>query len=209
MPLTLSIDLSDQDLETFIGTIEAARKTAGTRSNEEIVEIATQLLQRAQQGNPPEFVRQRLPLLDTLIAMLRDEGWALSEEDAKQVRGALGYLAAEADIIPDTTPVLGFLDDAIMIELCARELRHEIEAYDDFCEFREREAERRGLKPETVGRADWLQGRREELQDRMHRRRGRESGRGFGQGYGSSSGYGSPVSRYSDSGWRPGPFKFR
>jgi len=27
-------------------------------------------------------------------------------------------------------------------------------------------------------------------------------------GFGGSSGYG-PVRRYSDSGWRPGPFRFR
>ena len=81
------------------------------------------------------------------------------------------------DAIPDDVPVLGFLDDAIMIELCARDLRHEIEAYDDFCEYRQREADRRGLKPETVGRADWLDRRREELQERMHRRRSRDSGR--------------------------------
>ena len=111
------------------------------------------------------------------------------------------------DAIPDHVPVLGFLDDAIMIELCARELRHEIEAYGDFVEYRQRESERRGLKPDTVGRADWLDARREELQERMRRRRGREAGSGFGTGYGSSSGYG-PVSSYSSGGWRPGLFKF-
>jgi uncharacterized membrane protein YkvA (DUF1232 family) len=209
MSLTLSIDFSDEDLERFTGQIEAAKKDAESKSNEEIVAAATVLLEKAQQGNPPTFVKQRLPALGTLIAMLRDEAWALSDEDSLRVRAALNYLAAPIDIIPDDVPVFGFLDDAVMIELCARKLSHEIEAYDDFCDFREREAERRGLKPETVGRADWLQGRRDELQERMHRRRGRESGRGFGQGYGSSSGYGSPVSRYTDNSWRPGPFKFR
>ncbi|MFC3816174.1 DUF1232 domain-containing protein [Lysobacter sp. GCM10012299] len=209
MSLTLTIDFSDEDLERFTGQIEAAKKDAEGKSNEEIVAAATVLLEKAQQGNPPIFVKQRLPALGTLIAMLRDEAWALSDEDSLRVRAALNYLAAPIDIIPDDIPVFGFLDDAVMIELCARKLSHEIEAYDDFCEFREREAERRGLQPETVGRADWLQGRRDELQERMHRRRGRESGRGFGQGYGSSSGYGSPVSRYTDNSWRPGPFKFR
>ena len=209
MSLTLTIDFSDEDLERFTGQIEAAKKDAESKSNEEIVAAATVLLEKAQQGNPPTFVKQRLPALGTLIAMLGDEAWALSDEDSLRVRAALNYLAAPVDIIPDDIPVFGFLDDAVMIELCARKLSHEIEAYDDFCEFRAREAERRGLKPETVGRADWLQGRRDELQERMHRRRGRDSGRGFGQGYGSSSGYGSPVSRYTDDSWRPGPFKFR
>jgi len=85
--------------------------------------------------------------------------------------------------------VLGYLDDAIMIELSVRQLRPELDAYDEFCDFRQNQAQRRGLEPDKVGRADWLDARREELVDRMHRRRARETG--MGVGYGSSSGYGS------------------
>ncbi|WP_396614949.1 YkvA family protein [Lysobacter soli] len=212
MPLTINIDLSDEDLQHFAGVVESARKEASDKSNAEVVEAATQLATKASQSNPPQFVKDRLLMLDSLIAMLRDEGWALSEADAANVRSALAYFVSAGDAIPDNVPVLGFIDDAIMIELCARELRHEIEAYDDFCDFRQREAERRKLDPASVGRADWLEGRRDELQERMHKRRNRDFrggfGSGFGTGFGGSSGYG-PVRRYSDSGWRPGPFRFR
>ena len=203
MPLTVNIELSDKDLEHFNHAADKARALAEGKSNKEIIDGATQLLSNAQQSNPPEFVKQRLFLLDTLIAMLRDEGWAMSEADAKHVRCALVYFAVPGDAIPDDVPVLGFLDDAIMIELSARELQHEIDAYADFCEFRQNEADRRGLAPDTVGRANWLDSRREELQERMRRRRERESGSGFGRGYGSSSGYG-PVRSYTNTGWRPG-----
>ena len=209
MPLTINIDLSDRDLEHFNRAIELARKAAGDKSNQEIIDGAVTLLETARKSDPPAFVTERLLLLDDLIAMLRDEGWALSEEDAGHVRWALAYFLAPADAIGDHVPVLGFLDDAIMIELCARELRHEIDAYDDFCDFRQREAERRGLSPDAVGRADWLAGRREELQDRMHRRRARESGSGKGLGYGSSTGYASARRSYVATGWRPGVFKLR
>jgi uncharacterized membrane protein YkvA (DUF1232 family) len=210
MPLTINIELTDQDLEHFARAKEKASQMAAGKSNAEVVEAATELLGRAQQSNPPEFVKNRLLVLDTLIAMLRDEAWALGEQDAANVRAALTYFAAPADAISDSVPVLGFLDDAIMIELCARDLHHEIDAYDDFCEFRQREAGRHGMQPESVGRADWLNGRREELQDRMRRRRTRESGRAAGVGYGASTGYGSTsgyasARSYSESGWRPGP----
>jgi hypothetical protein len=58
-----------------------------------------------------------------------------------------------------------------MIELVVRELKHEVEAYQDFREYRER-MEKDGNKS---SRASWLDARRKELQDRMHRRRGRRS----------------------------------
>ena len=90
----------------------------------------------------------------------------------------------------------------------ARDLRAEIEAYDDFCDFRQREAERRGIDPATAGRADWLEARREELQDRMHRRRNR--GSGMGASYGRSSGYGGTGRSYGGANcWRPGVFRLR
>ena len=93
---------------------------------------------------------------------------------------ALAYFAEPNDIIPDDVPVVGYLDDAIMIELCVRELKHEVEAYDDFCTFRRDEAEGRGMDPVTVGRAEWLEGRRQELQERMRRRRSSYSSAGMG-----------------------------
>jgi hypothetical protein len=100
-------------------------------------------------------------------------------------------------------PVLGYLDDAVMIEMCVRDLQHELDAYDDFCDFRQRQAERLGVDPAKVGRADWLGGRREELVDRMHQRRERD----YGVGYGSSSGYASGKTYVRA--WRPGMFTFR
>ena len=206
MSLSIAIDLSDQDLQHFKALNEAASKASVGKSTQEILQSATDLLIKAHASNPPAFVKDRLMLLDTLIAMARDEGWALPDEEAGHVRATLAYFAEASDSIPDNVPVLGFLDDAIMIELCARELCHEVDAYNDFCEFRDREARRHGQTPESVGRADWLAGRREELQERMRRRRSRLGSGGFGVGYGSSSGYGGAVRSYTDGGWRPSTF---
>ena len=202
MPLSINIELSDQDLEHFANAQKASMETAGTASAEEVTAAASRLLQDALKVSVPDFVAQRLQRLDQMIAMVRDEGWALSDEDKHRVVSALVYFANPDDIIPDATPVLGYLDDAIMIELCVRDLQHEINAYEDFCDYRQNEAVRRGLNPSAVGRADWLADRREELQDRMHRRRARD----FGTGYGNSSGYASGTS-YVNEGWRPSLFR--
>ena len=200
MSLTLTIELSDLDLEHFTAAIEAARKATAGISAVEIASAAGALLANAKGVKVPDFIAERLDLLDTLIAMVKDEGWALPEADRNRVAAALAYFADPKDIIPDSVPVLGFLDDAIAIELCVRELGHELEAYDDFCEFRQTEADRRGMDAAKVGRADWLEGRRQELQSRMHGRRDRSTG----VGYGSSSGYGRRS--YLADVWRPSTY---
>jgi len=202
MSITLNFELNDRDLAHFELAMERARTAAADKSNDEIIRCAASLLDDAQKIHIPDFIKARLLRLDDMIAMVRDEAWALPEADLQRVLGALMYFCDPADVIPDHVEVLGFLDDAVMIELSVRELKHELDAYDDFCDFRAHEAARRNVEPASVGRTDWLDGRREELIDRMHVRRERD----FGSGYGSSSGYAGRASYVR--GWRPGVFKF-
>jgi uncharacterized membrane protein YkvA (DUF1232 family) len=202
MPLAISFELSDRDLEHFNAAIKAAAFTAGSKTEEEVIGAAGKLLEEAGSLQLPDFIMQRLDKLDALIAMVRDEGWALPDDDRARVLSALMYFADPADIIPDSVPVLGYFDDAIAIELCVRELKHELDAYDEFCEYRQTEAASRGVEPSVVGRADWLGDRRRELQDRMHRRRERD----YGTGYGGSSGY---ARESYTSAWRPGMLRVR
>ena len=185
MPLTLTFELSDRDLDHFNQALAAARAQAGQKNADEIIAAASRLLGGADKIEVPDFVGQRLERLVALIAMLRDDGWNLPEVDRERVLSALV-----------------FLDDAIAIEMCVRDLHHELDAYDEFCEYRQAEADRRGQDPATVGRADWLQSRRDELVDRMHRRRNRE----LGGGYGDSSGY---ARRGYTSSYRPGMMRVR
>ena len=203
MSISLNFELNDHDLEHFQAALTASRKAAENRTPEEVIECASKLLADAQKVHIPDFIKARLLRLDDMIAMIRDEGWAMPDTDRQRVLSALVYFCDPQDVIPDNVAVLGFLDDAIMIELSVRELKHELDAYDDFCDYRQHEASRRGMDPAKVGRADWLDSRRDELIDRMHTRRERD----FGVGYGSSSGYGSKQASYT-RGWRPGIFKF-
>ena len=203
MTLAISFELSDRDLEHFNKAIQAAREAAGHKDPAEVISAASKLLEDASHLELPDFIAVRLDKLDALVSMLRDDGWALGDEDRQRVLSALAYFADPNDIIPDSIPVLGYFDDAIAIEICVRELKHEIDAYDEFCEYRESEAGRRGVSAAEVGRADWLDSRRQELQDRMHRRRNRDSG---GTGYGDSSGY--ARASYT-SAWRPSLLRVR
>lgn len=204
MPLSINIELSDKDIERF----RAAQGSAASKAVDpgQVIAAATELLKSAKANELPDFIRSRLEGLDNLLAMLNDEGFHLDGEDREHIVRALVYFIDPADAIPDHVPVLGYLDDAIMIELCLRALHNELEAYEDFCDFRQHEAERRGLDPATLGRADFLESRRDELVERMRRRSQREKD-SFGFGYGSSSGYGR--SGYAPASWRPGTLRVR
>jgi uncharacterized membrane protein YkvA (DUF1232 family) len=203
MPLAINFELSDRDLEHFNQAIKAAAFSAGSKTSEEIVTAAGKLLEEASKVELPDFIAMRLDKLDALIAMVRDEGWELPEEDRQRVLSALVYFADPDDIIPDEVPVLGYFDDAIAIEMCVRELKHELDAYEEFCEYRQGESDRRGIEPAKVGRAEWLANRRNELQDRMHRRRERDYGTGYGR---ASSGYAREGYTMA---WRPGMLRIR
>jgi len=175
MGLSINIELSDSDLDHFTEVLKRAHETAGSVDSHQITESARKLLADASSVKVPEFIAARLAKLDHLISMVHDVGWGLPDEDKSRVLTALTYFADPKDVIPDSVPVVGYLDDAIMIELCVRELKHELEAYEDFCAYRGEQAAVHGEQASGLGRADWMEDRRQELQERMRRRRDRDS----------------------------------
>ena len=173
MTLRVVFDLDDEDLKHFRLIMQQASDASANEPPEDIVAAAENLLATVAQAKTPHFIDIRLQKLQNLIDMVKDHEWGLPNDDAGRVLHALAYFCEHDDLIPDSIPGLGYLDDAIMIELAVRELEPEIEAYRDFCEFRESSQGRPGVKAKTtdVTREDWLRDRRERLQDRMHRRR--------------------------------------
>jgi uncharacterized membrane protein YkvA (DUF1232 family) len=165
--LKIDITLDQNDLKHFQLIMEQARSAHAHVSPEDVVASAERLIAAVRESGASAFVLERLELLEELIAMLSDVDWRLPSKDADRVFNALAYFSEPEDLIPDTIPGLGYLDDAIMIELVAREMAHEIEAYRDFCDFRAEQT----LAGGKAGREDWLAAHREELQSRMHRRR--------------------------------------
>lgn len=175
MSLQITLELSDQDLEHFRQLARRGMSGAETQSPGDIIRGARELLEKVGNTVSSTFIRERLGRLGILIDMYEDEGWGMQEVGQKRVLAALAYLVNADDLIPDDIPGLGYLDDAIMIELLCEELKPELDAYREFVEYRNAEAARRGVQPESLNRSDYVKVREQALLSEMRRVRNSRS----------------------------------
>ena len=124
------------------------------------------------ESQPPDqreqLLRARLDRLAEIEAMRRDVDWPLDPAQERRIDLILQYVANENDLIPDSVPTYGYLDDALLLELAWPVLAEDIDDYRDFCQFREENAGALGRAPHQL---DWLRSRAEEgaLWEHMHR----------------------------------------
>ncbi len=163
--MKISFELSDKDLRYFRQVLAKVRKGRNSENEDVILGEAKALLIEVKNTDAPQFIRSRIAQLSKLISMVEDKDWRLEGEDRKRVLNALAYFADPDDLIPDRVPGLGYLDDAIMVELVVQDLKHEIEAFEAFVAFRKVKRKARDASPER------LEKRRASLQGRMRRRR--------------------------------------
>ena len=178
MAYKLTIELSERDLRHFRRELRRAREAVGIADDDEILSAAADLVATLRQTDLPDFVTTRLEKLETVLAMLGDVHWRLDRDERNPVLSALAYLCDPEDIIPDNIPGIGLLDDAVMIELAFRELRHEIAAYEDFRRYRKTLPRRLRLPPDSPTVVARVARRRDQLMARMRRRRAHDRRRG-------------------------------
>lgn len=171
MGMSIQIELSDHDLKYFHDTLDKARNTAALETESIILGKATQLLDEIENREKfPEFVATRFKYLHTLIEMLEDKDWSLPDEEKIQVLNALAYFVDSYDLIPDDIPGIGYLDDAIMIEMVVSELSKEFKHY---CEFQHYVELEKKVHPDShPNREEWEEHNRVSMFQRMRNRRG-------------------------------------
>ncbi len=175
MGMKISFELTDRDLGFFRDALQHSRDAVRDADESDIIEAISDVLEEIRKNEPlPDFVGKRLPELESLISMLTDEEWQLPDNDREQLLATFVYFADPEDILPDDIPVIGYLDDVIIIELVAREMLHVREAYDDFCTFRD-DFDSNNKTIDTVIRRDRIDRRREQLHQRMRRRSARNA----------------------------------
>jgi uncharacterized membrane protein YkvA (DUF1232 family) len=161
--MKVNFELSPKDIRYFRDRLRHVRNRYGEKDESRVLRRAASLVQKARDAEPPEFVLGCIDKLDQMTLMLVDEEWRLEGRDRARILNALAYFAEPDDLVPDQVPGLGYVDDAIMIELAAQELKHELEAYADFCELRKQKV----IASDVPKR----ESKRLSLQERMRRRR--------------------------------------
>jgi uncharacterized membrane protein YkvA (DUF1232 family) len=177
MPIQITFELGDADLEYFRTAMREAQKKLAGRDEKLVLAGARELARKTRSLTLPAFVNERLLVLDTLARMLEDADWKLDGADRQRVLHALAWFAEPSDLVPDQIPGLGFLDDAIVVELVAQELRPELEAYEAFCRFRAEHLAKQGIDP--ADRQRRLQAERRALYLRVQDRREERARRGW------------------------------
>lgn len=93
-------------------------------------------LPEAQAGS---ILDERLTRIELLRAMLTDPDWVPGDGSRERIGKLLAYIDHRdgQDLIPASIPLLGLLDDVLLLELAWPALRVEAEDYRDFCDYRE------------------------------------------------------------------------
>jgi len=167
--MRITFELEPGDIARFHEALERAERLARTMDECDIVETAKEALNVLPIGGAPSYVRQRVVAVQRLILMIEDDDWGLPAAERGEVLRTLVYFADPEDMIPDHVEVIGLLDDAIMLELLLRRLKHVTQAYDDFCTYRDAYANVAGAAARHE-RGVALARKRDALRVRMRRR---------------------------------------
>jgi uncharacterized membrane protein YkvA (DUF1232 family) len=125
---------------------------------------------------PPQAAQdvldRRLRRMEQLRAMLDDDGWDADESIRTRLRMLFAYIDREDDLIPDREPLIGKLDDVLLIELAWPAFAAEAEEYLDFCQYR---AQEHPVGDGAAQRDAWIRDRLAEIALWQHHMRVNES----------------------------------
>lgn len=86
-----------------------------------------------------DVLDRRLCRIEELRAMLDDADWDADDAIRARLRKLIAYFDQDDDLIPDREPLLGKLDDVLLLELAWPAFAAEADDYRDFAEYRSAE----------------------------------------------------------------------
>lgn len=157
-------DLDPGALQNFNDLIAQIDLDHVPLERDQVASAARELIDQPREGIAPACIRQRMRRAGALDLMLTDPEWetlALAQIAAAIV---VDYLRSGVALIPNGLPVVGRLDDAVMVETAWPKTSDEVRNYLDYCRLRRIEAELRDEHRPHFGftRENWVIARQAE-----------------------------------------------
>ncbi len=138
--------------------------------NRQAIQNSLEKINSLYQTREDDTLLKHLSDLTSMIHMLSDPDWQMPADKAQRINAALAYFLNEDDIIPDSTPGLGYLDDCIVINNTKEYLDRELQDFTDFQNTR-----RVYGKNKCHNRTEWAKIKQQETASRLRHRRSKLS----------------------------------
>ena len=171
-----SIEITDDEVRRFNELAHSLNEAMPPLSADQLAGVARRVLRTAAAGGQSPFIRSRLRRAAEMREMAADRAWPLAETAQRRIHDLLAYLDDPHGLIHDDVPVVGLLDDALLVDIAMDTLRDELDDYAEFCRFRRGAASQRGGENVAdLDRARWERERDDELRLEQQLRRVRGS----------------------------------
>lgn len=164
---TLPLALDVQSVADFNALLHELHPDAPHVEADDVASVARWLLSLPE-PQAEALLQARLGRVQELRDLAADVDWGIEPALARRIGRLLDYVGEARDLIPDDVPLIGRLDDALLVELSWPMLAEELEDFRDYCRFRAESGDAYGGHP---SRDDWLSTRLQEgaLWEQLHR----------------------------------------
>ena len=128
------ICLSENAIAEYNAILHALHEQAPQVDADQVISLA-RWLQVQPAETAAATLHERMARVESLRCMLNDADWEFSSAFAQRARQLLDYVCRFDDLIPDELPLVGHLDDALLVELSWPALAGEVRDYSDFRRF--------------------------------------------------------------------------
>ena len=167
-----NFNLSAAAVDRFNALLARLGRRAAPLDCDRLATAARELRNTATGASEPACILQRMKRLEAAAQMIDDTQWEPVDDAGSAAALVVHYANGSFQLLPNSLPTVGHLDDAIAVDAAWPVMAAEVSAFRDFCRLRAIEATLRGcdIGGFSFTRNDWQDARRAEYYLERQRR---------------------------------------